>query len=158
MNRFQVSALALTAALVPTAFAAAQAPALPAGWTNAALAGATYVILDPRIEGNPGLLSAEQQAGILKAMRTDSAGAISRHYPNAKFVTDPATPGAVKVSPVLVTPGALVPWAKLSARLDLQLADGSPVSLNESFGLLTLWQQGPQAANYAYDRIAQRLP
>ncbi|AFD25615.1 hypothetical protein DGo_CA1688 [Deinococcus gobiensis I-0] len=116
------------------------------------------MILDPRIEGNPGLLNAEQQAGILKAMRTDSAGAISRHYPNAKFVTDPATPGAVKVSPVLVTPGALVPWAKLSARLDLQLADGSPVSLNESFGLLTLWQQGPQAANYAYDRIAQRLP
>ena len=158
MNRFQASALTLATALALPALAAAQTPALPAGWSNAALAGATYVILDPRIEGNPGLLNAEQQAGILKAMRTDSAGAIARHYPNARFVTDAATPGVVKVSPVLVTPSALVPWAKLSARMDLQLPDGNTVSLNESFGMLTLWQQGAQAANYAYDRLAQRLP
>lgn len=140
--------------------ASAGVPAAPpsSSWSAGALGGATYVILDPRIEGNPNLLNPEQRAGILGAMRRDSGSAIKRRYPGATVVTDAGTPGAIRVTPVLVAPGALVPWAKLGARLDFDLPGGERVSLNDSFGLLTLWQQQAQAANYVYNQLVQRLP
>lgn len=138
----------------------AAAPAQPPGltWTASTLASARYVILDPRIEGNPSLVSGEQRAGILAAMRRDSAGAIKRRYPNATIVSDPQTPGAVRVTPVLVTPRALVPWAKLTARLQFDLGGGQQVNLDNQFGLLTLWQQQADAANYLYDELVKKLP
>ena len=124
----------------------------------AALSAATYVILDPRIEGNANLITGEQQAGVLAAMKRDSAGAITRRYPNAKIAADVNTPGAIKVTPVLIAPGSLTPWAKMSAQLNLDLADGNRISLVDSFNVLTLWQKGPEAANYAYDVLASKMP
>lgn len=149
----------LTAALLlGLAAAPAWAAAPSAAWTADQLSRAQYVILDPRIEGNPKLLSGEQWTGIVGAMRRDSGSAIKRRYPRATIVTGEATPQTIRVTPVLVAPGALVPWAKLSARLDFDLPDGERVSLNETFGLLTLWQQQAQAANYVYNELAKRLP
>lgn len=140
----------LTALLVGVVHAAAPAQAAPlsALWSAPTLAAATYVILEPRIEGNPNLVTGEQRAGILAAMKRDSAGAIKRHYPKATIVDDPQTPGAIKVTPVLVTPAALLPWAKLTASLHFDLG-GQRVTLNDEFGLLTLWQQQADAANYS---------
>ncbi|WP_102125011.1 hypothetical protein [Deinococcus planocerae] len=151
--------LALTALTGLSAALAGTAPAQPGpAWNAARLSTATYVILDPRIEGNPNVLNPEQRAGILGAMRRDTGGAIKRRYPGATVAADPATPGAVRVTPVLVAPGALVPWAKLSARLDFDLPGGERVSLNDSFGLLVLWQYQAEAANYVYGELVKRLP
>lgn len=153
--------LPLLAALL-SAGALAQTPAtsnqLPADWNNAALASASYVILEPRIDGNANVLSADQQTGILAAMKRDSAGAIKRHYPNAQIVSDPNTPGAIKVTPTLTAPNALVPWAKVSARLDFQFPSGQTVAMVNTFGIMTLAQQSWNAANYAFDQLAQKLP
>ncbi|SEJ68437.1 hypothetical protein SAMN04488058_11445 [Deinococcus reticulitermitis] len=156
-----------TAALLLVPFASAQTPAAPpvaqvpgaapVGWTNAALATASYALHEPVWEGGTGLVSEEQRQGILRAMKNDSGQAITRRYPAVRWVA-PGTPGAVKVTPVIVAPGALLPWATLGVRLDLELPTGSRVSLRENFSLLTLWQQGPQAANYAYDQLARQLP
>lgn len=134
-------------------------PGAPAAaeWNNPALSSASYAISEPVWEGSTSLVSAEQRAGIVTALRHDSEGALKRRYPQAKFV--PAgTPGAIKVTPAIVAPTALVPWAKMTVRLDLDLPSGNRASLSENFGLLTLWQQGAEAANYAFDQLAQRLP
>ncbi|WP_019588243.1 hypothetical protein [Deinococcus apachensis] len=159
MHRF-LTPLLLTTLLGVSIEARAAAPTRPsqATWTASRLATAKYAILDPRIEGNPNIVNGEQRAGILAAMRRDSAGAIKRRYPNATIVTDLQTPGVVRVTPVLVTPNALVPWAKLTARLQFDLGAGQIVTLDDQFGLLTLWQQQGQAANYTYDRLVQRMP
>ncbi|WP_264774585.1 hypothetical protein [Deinococcus aetherius] len=142
-----------------TAALAGAAPTPPASaWNARTLGTATYVILDPRIEGNPNILNPEQRAGILGAMQRDSGSAIKRRYPGATVAADSGTPGAIRVTPVLVAPGALVPWAKLNARLDFDLPGGERVSLNETFGLLTLWQYQAEAANYVYGELAKRLP
>ena len=55
-------------------------------------------------------------------------------------------------------PGSLVPWAKLTARLDFDLPAGRRVTLQDQFGLLTLWQHQHDAANFLYDQLVQRLP
>ncbi|WP_081909036.1 hypothetical protein [Deinococcus sp. YIM 77859] len=136
----------------------AAAPTPAPSWSAAVLARATYVILPPRIEGNVNLVTGEQRTAILEAMRRDSARAIKRRYPQATIATDPQTPDAVKVTPVLTAPQALVPWAKLTAHLYFDLGDGQRVAVNDQFGLLTLWQQQADAANYVYDRLAQKLP
>lgn len=157
----RIPAASLLAALLGASLSAraATTPASPSPtWTATTLATARYVILDPRIEGNPNLLNSEQRVGILAAMRRDSAGAIKRRYPRATIVADAGTPGVIRVTPVLVTPNALVPWAKLTARLQFDLGGGQLVTLDDQFGLLTLWQQQGQAANYTYDRLVQRMP
>lgn len=134
------------------------APPKSAAWSAQTLANAKYVILSPRIEGNPNIVSADQRAGILGAMQRDSGEAIKRRYPGATLVTDPQTPGAIKVTPILVTPGALLPWAKLTARLHFDLAGGQRVSVQDQFGLITLWQHQAEAANYLYNELAKKLP
>lgn len=113
--------------------------------------------MEPVWQGNPNLVSAEQRAGIVTALKNDAAGAIKRRYPAATIV-NADTPGAIKVTPTLQAPGALMPWAKLGLSLSFELPGGAKQTLNESFGLLTLWQQGPEAANYAYDQMVKRLP
>ncbi|WP_227978436.1 hypothetical protein [Deinococcus terrestris] len=149
----------LLLALIPLALFCAPAGAQAAtSWNARTLSTARYAILAPQIQGNPNLLSAEQRAGILAAMGRDSAGAIKRRYPGATIVADPNTPGVIKVSPVLVAPGALVPWAKLTARLDFDLPAGRRVTVQDQFGLLTLWQHQHDAANFLYDQLVQRLP
>ncbi|WP_246580493.1 hypothetical protein [Deinococcus aestuarii] len=153
------TALALVALTGLGAAPAGATPPQPApAWSARTLSTATYVILDPRLEGNPNVLDAGQRAGVLGAMRRDAASAIKRRYPGATVAADPGTPGAIRVTPVLVAPGALVPWAKLSARLVFDLPGGERVSLDDSFGLLTLWQQQAEAANYIYGELIKRLP
>ncbi|GAA5512033.1 hypothetical protein Dcar01_00747 [Deinococcus carri] len=151
-------ALPALAQATPAQTTPAQNAQLGAAWSAPTLANATYVILDPRIEGNPNIISGDQRTGILAAMKRDSAGAIKRHYPNAIIADNPQTPGAIKVTPVLQTPNALVPWAKLTAALHFDLASGQRVTLNDQFGLLTLWQHQAEAANFLYDQLAKRLP
>lgn len=134
------------------------AQSVPVNWNGSSLSSATYVILDPQIQGNPNAVSAQQRQGVLEAMKRDSAGAIKRRYPNAVIATDPATPGAVQVRPVLVTPSVLAPWNKLTAQLEFRLPAGNNVIVKQDFGVLTLWQKQAEAANYMYDVLAQRLP
>ncbi|EYB68365.1 hypothetical protein DEIPH_ctg025orf0248 [Deinococcus phoenicis] len=153
----------LKAGLLTTLLGGTALPALAQGtpsgaWTSPALATAKYVILDPRIEGNPNIVNAEQRAGILAAMKRDSAGAIRRRYPGATVMTGGQAAGAIRVTPVLVTPDALVPWAKLTARLDFDLASGQRVTLGDQFGLLTLWQHQADAATYLYGELVKQLP
>lgn len=155
-RRLTLPLLLSVAALFLPAQAGAPSPA--STWNAAVLASAKYVILPPRIEGNVNLVTEEQRAAILDAMRRDAAAAIKRRYPKATFVTDPQTPDAIKVTPVLTAPKALVPWAKLTAHLYFDLGDGGRVAVNDQFGLLTLWQQQADAANYVYDRLAGKLP
>ena len=90
---------------------------------------------EPVWEGSAALVSAEQRSGIVSALRRDSEGALKRRYPQATFVPV-GTPGAVRVTPAIVAPSALVPWAKLTVRLDLDLPSGNRASLSENFGLL----------------------
>ncbi|MBB5233150.1 hypothetical protein [Deinococcus budaensis] len=146
------------AALPGLAQAGAPAAQKNAAWNAQTLANAKYVILPARIEGNANLVSAEQRAGILGAMQRDSGGAIKRRYPGATILTDPQTPGAIRVTPILVAPGALLPWAKLTARLHFDLAGGQRVSVQDQFGLITLWQHQAEAANYLYNELAKKLP
>lgn len=134
------------------------AQSVPVNWNGSSLSSATYVILDPQIQGNPNAVSAQQRQGVLEAMKRDSAGAIKRRYPNAVIATDSATPGAVQVRPVLVTPSVLAPWNKLTAQLEFRMPAGNNVILKQDFGVLTLWQKQSEAANYMYDVLAQRLP
>lgn len=142
-----------------TAPAPAPQPAqtAPAGWTNAALASATYAVQEPVWEGGAALVSEEQRQGILRAMKNDSGQAIVRRYPAARLVEAGAA-GAVRATPVIVAPNALLPWSTLGVRLDLELPGGAKVSLRENFGLLTLWQQGPEAANFAFNQLVRQLP
>lgn len=149
--------LTLTATAVATT-ALAQAPATPPSWNNATLSKASYVIMEPVIEGNAGgMVNAEQMAQIVTALKHDSAGAIMRHYPSAQIVTDVNTPGAIKVTPTFVTPSALAPWAKLTATMTLDLPDGR-VQLVDTFSVLTLWQQGWNVVNYAADKLVAKMP
>ncbi|WP_291425191.1 hypothetical protein [Deinococcus sp.] len=146
---FALSALVLGAA-------SAQNP--PAFWNTASLSGATYAVLDPKVEGNPNIVSKQQLDGIVAALRRDSAGAIKRRYPNAVIATDVNAPNTIKVTPVLTTPAALAPWAKMNVRMELQFPDSNRVVVGDNFSVLTLWQQGANAANYAYDQLTRKLP
>lgn len=158
MTPSSISRPLIAAALLAGAVFAHGAPAVPSGWTNERLSGATYLILAPQIQGNQNLISAEQRVGVLRALRKDSGDAILRRYPKGRVVQEGAFPGAIRVTPVLTAPAALVPWAKLSVSLVFDLPGGGRRIMNEPFGLTTLVRQGPQAANYAFDQIARRLP
>lgn len=146
--------LGLTAALAQTS-----APAtLPAAWTHERLSQATFVIADPEIRGNAGLVNDSQRAGILKAMRKDSGDALKRRYPQAVLSSGAVSSNAIRVTPVMEAPAALRPWSNLTASLTFDLPEGSTVVVKQRFSLLTLWQRGSGAANFAFDQIANRLP
>ncbi|WP_019007940.1 hypothetical protein [Deinococcus aquatilis] len=133
-------------------------PSPAPAWTHEGLAAATYVILEPRVEGNINLVGADQRKSILEAMKRDSAGAITRRYPTAKIAADGATPGAIRVTPTFIAPRSLVPWAKLGGRLDFELPSGQKVSLREDFGISILLQKRSEFVNYMYDTVAKQLP
>ena len=147
--------LTRTALLAPLLLgsASAQAPSPSAGQLRAA----TYVILDPVIEGNQNLVSAEQRQSILAAMRRDSAGALKRRYPQATIAAAPSA-NAIQVRPVFVAPKALVPWNKLGARLEFQLPQGQKYVLSDTFGISVLLRYRAEFVNYMYDQLAARLP
>lgn len=151
-----ITALVPAFVLGSLAVAAAQTP-VPANWTNARLSTATYVILDPQMLG-PSLLGGGDQTSVLDAMRRDSGNALKRRYPGAAISEDAGNPQAIRVTPVLVTPSALLPWLKLTARLEFALPEGNRVIVGQDFGLLTVWQHQSEAANFVYDQLAQRLP
>lgn len=148
----------LAAVTLGVALTAGAQQGLPVNWTAQRLSTATYVILAPEIRGNPNLISPEQRAGVLRAMRKDSGDAIKRHYPGATITTDTSAQNVIRVSPALVAPGVLLPWAKLTARLTFALPEGSRVVVNEQHALLTVWQHQTDAANFVFDRLAQQLP
>lgn len=154
-----LTALALS---VPAALpgAGAAAPAAPAAdlMTRARLAQATYVIQAPEIRGNPNLLNGEQRETILRAMKTDSGAAIKRRYPQATVTTDGAAPNAIRVTPILITPGALLPWLSMGAQLQLDFPEGRRVILSESHSVLTVYQHQADAANFVFDSLSKKLP
>ncbi|UBV43145.1 hypothetical protein LAJ19_02675 [Deinococcus taeanensis] len=149
--------LTRTALVAPLLALGAAAQAAPASWTAQRLSTATYVILDPVIEGNQKLVSADQRRSILDAMVRDSGGALKRRYPQATISAGPSA-RAIQVRPVFVAPSALVPWNKLGARLEFSTPDGQKVTLSESFGISVLLRYRAEFVNYMYDQLAQRLP
>ncbi|MDP9763211.1 hypothetical protein [Deinococcus enclensis] len=154
-----LTALALTVpAALPGAGAAPAASAAADLMTRARLAQATYVIQAPEIRGNPNLLNGEQRETILRAMKTDSGAAIKRRYPQATITTDGATPNAIRVTPILITPGALLPWLSMGAQLQLDFPEGRRVILSESHSVLTVYQHQADAANFVFDSLSQKLP
>jgi hypothetical protein len=136
--------------------AAAAQPATGA-WNAQRLSNATYVILDPVIEGNQNLVSAEQRQSILAAMRRDSGGALKRRYPQATITATPSA-NAIQVRPVFVAPNALVPWNKLGARMEFQAPGGQRMTVSDTFGISVLLRYRAEFVNYMYDQLATRLP
>jgi len=134
----------------------AQATAQPA-WTRASLQSATYMVLPPALEGTPGTLSADQQKSVLTAMQHDLQGAVTRKYPNAKFVTDAGTPGVITLRPVLKVPGALLPWYSFQARVELSQSGNNAV-IQDTFGVLEVYSHQADAANYLFDKLLTKLP
>ncbi|WP_407569765.1 hypothetical protein [Deinococcus altitudinis] len=155
----QIAAPAATtpAPATPAPVTPGQTAAKPATWTNADLQAATYVVLAPSLEGNPGALSADQQKSVLVAMQHDLQGAVLRKYPTAKFVTDASTPGVITLRPVLTVPGSLLPWNSFQARVELSQNGGNAV-VQDNFGVLEVYQHQADAANYLFDRLVGKLP
>lgn len=135
----------------------AQATAAQPAWTQASLQAATYTVLPPTLEGHPEALNADQQKSVLTAMQHDLQGAVTRKYPNAKFVTDANTPGVIKLHPVLVVPATLAFWNSFQARVELAQSGGNAV-VQDSFGVLDVFSHGANAANYLFDKLIAKLP
>lgn len=131
------------------------AQASTASLTPASMATGTYLILPPRLEGKASLLGQDQQKGVLDAMGRDSRGAILRRYPQARFVTDPGTSSAIRVQPVLVLPGWLLPWAGMSARLEFARGS-SRLTLAENFSVGAVFSRQAEAANYVFDAVMKK--
>ena len=150
----------LSAAALPAAQPSPSAQPTPAAGPlgRDRLQGATFVILTPVIQGNFSLVGGSDQAAIVAAMMRDSAGALKRHYPNAKFASDPALPGAVRVTPQMLAPSALVPWANIGARWIIQAQGAPDLVLQQNFSLWTVYLHRAEAANFVFDQLAQRLP
>ena len=125
------------------------------------LATGKYVILAPQVQGNVTILNEQDRGQVLEAMKRDSAGAIKRRYPNATIVTDPAQaaqPDVIRVTPVLVAPPNLLPWSKLSAGLNFDLAGGQRVVVNGDYSIMSVWAHRFDAANFVYDGLLKKLP
>lgn len=141
--------------------AAVSAPAAstiqPAAWTNADLKFATYVVLAASMDGEPDTFSADQQRLLLTAMQHDLQGALMRRYPAAIFVTDPSTPGAIVMRPVLTVPVALVASNSFQARVEIHQNGGNAV-LKDTFSMLELYLHQENAANYIFDKLIAKLP
>lgn len=149
----------------PTAQPNQQQPAQPQGQqpvqtlNRERLQSATYVILPPVVQGNTNLVSGDQLKEVLAAMSRDSAGALKRRYPNAQFTEDMNAPNVIRVTPLMVAPSALVPWATLRSQLTLQdSVTGQQLVSKGSYGLLTVYNHRADAANFVFDQLTQQLP
>lgn len=118
----------------------------------------TYLVLEPKMEGNTSFIKKKDLPVILKALRGDSQKAIQKRYPKAKFVTDAKTPNVIKVLPIMHIPQAFAPWSKVKVGLHLQLASGKRARVIQSLNIVTVANQGPEAANYAFEQVAKKLP
>lgn len=163
-KRLFLTALALSLPLGPAALAAAPqaqsaAASARASWTAERLSRATFVVLAPEIQGNKNLVTGDQLSTVLTAMKNDSAAAIKRRYPGATIATDPNMPGAIRVTPVLYAPSALVPWATMSGQWRMDFPEGGRVLLNgDRLNVLTVYGHGGDAANFVFDGVARKLP
>lgn len=155
--------LTVLALSLPAAPALAAAPPAAQATSPAAraerLSRATYVILAPEVQGNKSLISGDQFSSLIVALRNDSGAAIKRRYPGAAIVTDPNTPGAVRVTPVLFAPSALVPWATMGAQLRLDFPEGGRLVVNgDRLSVLSVYGHASDAANFLFDGVARKLP
>ncbi|WP_261663732.1 hypothetical protein [Deinococcus sp. Marseille-Q6407] len=148
----------LSAVALATLTVLPAAHAQGSSWGNINPATATYVILNPQVNGNRSLVSAGDYQTVVKALANDSAGALKRRYPGATITTNANTPGAIQVTPVLNAPGALLPWAKFSAAMNLKLPSGRSVNVAQNFGVLEVYNHRADAANYIFDQLAKQLP
>ncbi len=114
--------------------------------------------MPPVIQGNASLLGGSDMAAVMAAMSRDSAGALKRHYPGARFSADATTPGVIRVIPQMLAPSALVPWANIGARWTFQSQDAPDLVLQQEFSLWTVYLHRAEAANFVFDQLAQRLP
>lgn len=137
--------------------AGTQTPATQPAWTRASLQAATYMVLAPSLEGHPEALKPDQQKSVLTAMQHDLQGAVTRKYPNAKFVTDANTPGVIKLRPVLVVPATLGFFDRFQARVEFAQSGGNAV-VQDNFGVFDVFTHGANAANYLFDKLVGKLP
>lgn len=123
------------------------------------LQGATYVIMPPQVLGNTNLVNGDQLKEIIGAMSRDSAGALKRRYTGAQFGQDANAAGVIRVTPVMVAPNALVPWATIQGQLILQdSTTGQQLVSKGSYGLLAVYNHRADAANFVFDQLVQQLP
>lgn len=127
-------------------------------WSASSMSSARYIILPPRIEGNPDGITAHQRKVVLRSMRHDLAGSLKRRYPEAIVVTAPEGHDVVRVTPVITTPKVLLPWGQLGLKLIFERKSGEQLLLKKQFSLLSLWNQQDDAATYAYDKLIKQLP
>ncbi|GAA3999663.1 hypothetical protein GCM10022631_08220 [Deinococcus rubellus] len=142
-------------------------PAPPAGAATSPSSGplsrerlqaATYVILPPVVQGNASLIGSSDMQSVLGAMARDSQGAIHRRYPGAHFTDDANAPGVIRVTPQMLAPSALVPWANIGASWVFQAQGAPDLVLQQNFSLWTVYLHRAEAANFVFDQLAQRLP
>lgn len=126
--------------------------------TRQRLQNGLYAVLPPVIQGNPNLVSGSDMASIVASMVRDSQGAIKRHYPAANFTSDTNAAGVIRVTPQMVTPSALVPWANIGAAWVIQSAGNPDLVLKQDFSLWAVYLHRADAANFVFDQLAQRLP
>lgn len=115
-------------------------------------------MLEPQIEGNQQIVDQKDLPAILKALKGDSQKAIQKRYPKAKFVLDDKQPNLIKVTPVLAVPDMLLPWSQLKVKLNFQLASGHRARVEQVLNVMRLADQGPEAANYAFQKVVSKLP
>jgi hypothetical protein len=122
------------------------------------LQAAVYVVLPGVIQGNANLISKDQQVAMVAAIAHDSVNALKRRYPGAQIVSDANTPGAIKLIPVLVAPGALVPWASVGAQWTLKVPGQPDLTVKQNFNLFEAYSHKNETFNYMYDKVAGQLP
>ncbi len=115
--------------------------------------------MPPQVQGNTNIVSADQLKEIVAAMSRDSINALKRRYPAAQVSQDVNAANVVRVTPVMVAPNALVPWASVQGQLILQdSVTGQQLVSRGSYGLLDVYNHRADAANYVFDQLVQQLP
>ena len=149
----------LVAASLSTAPVLAQsADAAAPGINRARLQSAVFVVMPGVIQGNASLISKDQQIAMVAAIAHDSVNALKRRYPGAQIATDANTPGAIKLIPVLVAPGALVPWASVGAQWTLKAPGQPDLTVSQKFNLFEAYSHKDETFNYMFDKVAGQLP
>lgn len=125
---------------------------------RARLQNAVFVVMPGVIQGNVNLISKDQQVAMVAAIAHDSVNALKRRYPGAQITGDANTPGAIKLIPVLLAPGALVPWASVGAQWTLKAAGQPDLTVSQKFNLFEAYSHKDETFNYMFDKVAGQLP
>lgn len=134
-----------------------QANASSATWSNVHLSQAQYVVTAAKVHGSPSSVSNEQIKSVVRAMKNDAAGALKRRYPKATILNT-TTSQAIVVTPALFVPSGLWPWSTVELHMTFRMPTGKQYRLRQKFGVLELWNHSYNAANFAFDELAKRLP